>query len=56
MMRLATAIAGVGLVLALAPPVVSPAASNNATNLFPLDGEPAGDLRPARLPWSDRQL
>ena len=40
-MRLATAIAGVGLVLASATfvaPAVSSAASNNATNLFPLDG------------------
>ena len=30
--------AGVGLMLALAPPAVSPAASNTATTLFPLDG------------------
>ena len=37
-MRLATAIAGAGLMLVLVPPAVSPAASNNATNLFPLDG------------------
>ena len=41
MMRLATAIVGVGLVLASATfvaPAVSPAATNNASNLFPLDG------------------
>ncbi|MDT5275635.1 MAG: hypothetical protein QOG95_2567 [Mycobacterium sp.] len=40
-MRLATGIAGVGLVLAPATfvaPAVSPAATNNASNLFPLDG------------------
>ena len=37
-MRLATAIAGAGLMLVLVPPAVSPPASNNATNLFPLDG------------------
>ena len=57
MMRLATAIAGAGLMLVLTPPAVSPAASNNATNLFPLDGpNQLETLRPARLPWSDRQL
>ena len=36
MKRLVTALAGVGLMLALAPPAVSPAASNNATTLTPL--------------------
>ena len=34
--RLVTALAGVGVMLALAPPAVSPAASNTATTLFPL--------------------
>jgi hypothetical protein len=38
MKRLVMALAGVGLISVLAPPAVSPAASNNATNLFPLDG------------------
>jgi len=36
MKRLVTALAGAGLMLALAPPAVSPAASNNATTLTPL--------------------
>jgi hypothetical protein len=36
MKRLVTAPAGVGLMLALAPPAVSAAASNNATTLIPL--------------------
>jgi hypothetical protein len=36
MKRLVTALAGVGLVLAPAPPAVSPAASNTATTLVPL--------------------
>jgi hypothetical protein len=36
MKRLVTALASVGLMLALAPPAVSPAASNNATTLIPL--------------------
>ena len=38
MKRLVTALAGAGLMLPMAPPAVSSAASNNATNLFPLDG------------------
>jgi hypothetical protein len=37
MKRLVTALAGVGLMLALAPPAVSPAASNTATTLMPLN-------------------
>jgi hypothetical protein len=37
MMRLATAIAGVGLVLALTPPAVSSATTNTATSLMPLN-------------------
>src|ERR1700739_5053937 len=37
MMRLATAIASVGLVLSLTPPPVSSAASNTATSLMPLN-------------------
>jgi hypothetical protein len=36
MKRLVTALAGAGLMLALAPPAVTPAASNNATTLTPL--------------------
>ena len=36
MKRLVTALAGAGLMLALAPSAVSPAASNNATTLIPL--------------------
>ena len=36
MKRLVPALAGVGLMLALAPPAVSPAASNTATTLVPL--------------------
>jgi hypothetical protein len=36
MKRLVTALAGVGLMLALAPPAISPAASNTATTLVPL--------------------
>src|SRR6201994_4645640 len=36
MKRLVTALAGAGLMLALAPPAVSPAASNNATTLTAL--------------------
>ncbi len=36
MMRLVTALAGVGLMLVLTPPAVAPAASNNATTLIPL--------------------
>ncbi len=57
MKRLVTALAGVGLMLALAPPAVSAAASNNATTLIPLpDGTPAGNIRPARLPSRERQL
>jgi hypothetical protein len=35
--RAVTGLAGVVLLLALAPPAVSPAASNTATTLFPLD-------------------
>jgi hypothetical protein len=38
MKRLVVALAGVGLILALTPPAVSSAASNNATTTFPLDG------------------
>ena len=37
MKRLVTALAGVGLMLALTPPAVAPAASNNATTLMPLN-------------------
>jgi hypothetical protein len=37
MMRLATAVAGVGLLLAAAPPAIAPAASNTATTLAPLN-------------------
>jgi hypothetical protein len=37
MKRLVTALAGVGLVLALTPPGVAPAASNTATSLVPLN-------------------
>lgn len=37
MKRLVAALAGAGLVLALAPPAVGRAASNTATTLFPLD-------------------
>jgi hypothetical protein len=36
MKRLVTALAGVGLMLAWAPPAIAPAASNNATTLIPL--------------------
>ncbi len=36
MKRLVTALADVGLMLALAPPAVSAAARNNATSLIPL--------------------
>ncbi|MGH3635176.1 hypothetical protein [Mycobacterium sp.] len=35
--RLVTAVAGIGLMLALAPPAVAPAASNTNTTLFPVD-------------------
>ena len=50
-MRLVTALAGVGLMLALTPPAVSPAASNNATSLMPLpDGTQLETVCPARLP------
>jgi hypothetical protein len=41
MKRLVTALAGAGLMLALAPPAVSPAASNNATTLTPLPTAPS---------------
>jgi hypothetical protein len=37
MKRLVTALAGVGLLLALAPPAISPGASNTATTLVPLN-------------------
>src|ERR1700722_17498404 len=37
MNRLVTALAGVGLVLALTPPAVAPAAGNTATSLIPLN-------------------
>ena len=37
MKRLVTALAGVGLMLALTPPAVAPAASNTATSLIPLN-------------------
>jgi hypothetical protein len=37
MMRLVTALAGLGPMLALAPPAISPAASNTATSLMPLN-------------------
>jgi hypothetical protein len=37
MKRLVTALAGVGLMLALAPPAISPAASNTATTSVPLN-------------------
>jgi len=55
--RLATAIAGVGLMLAQAPCRGLAAASNNASNLFPLDGPNQLETyaRPD-LPWRDRQL
>lgn len=36
--RLVTAVVGVGLILAFAPPAVSAAASNSNTTLFPVDG------------------
>jgi hypothetical protein len=36
MMRLFTALAGVGLMLVLTPPAVAPAAGNNATTMTPL--------------------
>jgi hypothetical protein len=36
MKRLVTALAGVGLMLALTPPALAPAAVNNATSLTPL--------------------
>lgn len=35
--RVATALTGAGLMLALAPPAISPAASNTATTLLPVD-------------------
>ena len=37
MKRQVMAMAGVGLMLALAPPAISPAASNTATTLMPLN-------------------
>ena len=37
MKRLVTALAGVGLMLALTPPAIAPAASNTATSLIPLN-------------------
>ena len=37
MKRLVTALAGVGLMLALVPPALAPAASNTATSLIPLN-------------------
>ena len=37
MKRLVTALAGVGLMLAVTPPAVAPAASNTATSLIPLN-------------------
>ena len=37
MKRLVTALAGIGLMLALTPPAVAPAASNTATSLIPLN-------------------
>ena len=37
MKRLVTALAGVGLMLALTSPAVAPAASNTATSLIPLN-------------------
>jgi hypothetical protein len=55
MKRLVTAQAGVGRMLALAPPAISPAASNTATSLMPLnDGTQletrAGSTSPHRAP------
>lgn len=37
MMRLVTALTGVGLMLALTPPAIAPAAANTATSLIPLN-------------------
>ena len=57
MKRLVTALAGVGLMLALTPPALAPAAVNNATSLTaPARRHTAGNVRPAQLPPRDRQL